>query len=98
MVYCGLVDVCSQGWPFSLTDICPHWKLGSLSLEINILRSEECGIAVDITLRCWLPAPASSSSTTLGLTTAALSTVLLAPEEGCSGPWLLSSFSSCLNN
>lgn len=31
--------------PSSPMDTCPHWKLGSLSLETNILLSGEYGIA-----------------------------------------------------
>lgn len=36
--------------PSSAMDACPHWKLGSPSLEINILLSGECGIAAGDTV------------------------------------------------
>lgn len=80
VVGCDLVDVCIQGWPPSYTDICPYGKLGSLSLEMNILLSGKRGIALDIALRCWVITIASSGSTTRGVSAVALSPVLLAPE------------------
>lgn len=53
MVNCDLADVCGQGCPSSLTDMCPHWKLGSLSVETNILLSGECGITTGDRVMLW---------------------------------------------